>query len=135
MTTVVLALTAFLVLQHLRSSLLVSCVGLRIRVKQFRVCTLHHLAVSVCYLNFHFVDVIFKVSFFEIAIREDHSPVTVLDAPNPFALVATSISPVHFTISVAFVVLIFALINVSTSPDELAKATFSVIKIVSFITI
>jgi len=96
---------------------------------------LHHLAVSVCNLDFYFIHIIFKVAFLGRSIREYHAAIAMLNSTNPFALVAAPVCPVHFTVAFSFVIFIFAFVNVTTCPDELTESTFSIVYIITFITV
>lgn len=94
-----------------------------------RVCRVRaqHLPLIVRYLNLYLVDVVLEVTFFASAVWEDHAPVAMLDATDPFSLVTTAVSPVHLSVSFPFIVFIFTLVDVSTCPCELPEAALPVV--------
>lgn len=93
------------------------------------------MTVSIRNLYFHFVNIVFKIALFYVTIRENHATVTMLDTSNPFALVATSVCPVHLSVTVTFIILIFPFVNVTTSPHKLPKSALSIIYIVAFVAV
>jgi len=104
-------------------------------MKKIWVCALHHLPVSIRYLYFYFVDVVFKIALFNVTIRENHATVTMLNASDPFALVTASVCPVHLAVTVAFIILVFTLVNVTTRPHKLPESTLSIIDIIAFVAV
>jgi len=78
-----------------------------------------------------FIDIILKVTFFDSAVRETHHADSVLNATDPLAFVAGTISPLHFSVAVTFVILVTAVVNVAGLPSESADAALLVVCIVS----
>ena len=85
--------------------------------------------------NLYLINVVLKISFLLLAIREDHAAVTVLDSSNPLTLVAGPVCPVHLAVAITFVILVFAFISVPACPLKLTKAALLVIYVISFICI
>lgn len=59
----------------------------------------------------------------------------MLNSSLPFTLIATSIGPVHLTISVSFVFFIFTFVNISTCPLEHPISVLLVCEIVTFVAV
>jgi hypothetical protein len=93
------------------------------------------LALAVSNLDFHFVDVVFKVALLLRSIREDHPPVSVLDASDPFTLIATTIGPIHFSVTIPLVVFVFSFVAIATRPLKMTKTAFTIVDIVSFVAV
>lgn len=83
-------------------------------------------------LYFYFVYIIFEVAFFHSSIGEGHLAIAMLDASIPLALVPTSVSPPHLSVSVAVIFEVLSLVLIATGPD---KATESMLTIVLVFTI
>jgi hypothetical protein len=86
-------------------------------------------------LDFYLIYIIFKVTFFGRSIREYHASIAMLNSTDPFALIAAPICPIHFSVTFSFVIFVLTFVNVTTRPDKLTESTFSIIYIITFITI
>lgn len=78
-------------------------------------------------LHFNLEDVVFEVTLLLGSIWEDHLAVAVLNTPDPLALVAATISPVHLTVAVPLILLVLSLVDVATRPLEDAVAVFPIV--------
>jgi len=78
-------------------------------------------------------NVVFKDAFFDAAIGELHSSNAILNSFLPLAFVAGAISPVHFTVAVALVILVAPLVDVAALPSELAHTRLLVVDVASFV--
>ena len=86
-------------------------------------------------LHFHLEYIVFEVAFLRSGVRKHHLAVAVLDATDPFSMVATPISPVHLSVPVSFIFLVLAFVDVTTGPLENSIAMFSVVEIVTLIAV
>ena len=98
---------------------------------------MHFLICFFMWLNLHFylVDIIFKVSFFHGAIGEGHLAVTVLDTSIPLALVPTTVSPTHLSVSMTVIFEVLALVLVTTCPNESTEAMLAIILVFTVINV
>ena len=78
-------------------------------------------------LNLNLEHIVLEVTLFLRAIWEDHLTIAVLDTPYPPTLVTATVGPVHLAVAVAFIFLVFALVDVSTGPLEYTIAMLTVV--------
>lgn len=83
-------------------------------------------------LSGSFVHVVFEKSFFDPPVWKLHDSYPMLDALLPLALVDRSVHPVHLAIPCPLIVLIVALIYVSTLPGERAQSVLFVVLVATF---
>ena len=72
-----------------------------------------HLLLLLINLNLNFEDVVFEVALLFGAVGEYHLSIAVLDAFDPFALIAASICPLHFSVAVALILAVLPFILIS----------------------
>lgn len=89
--------------------------------------------MSITDLDLDFEDVVLEVAFPCCAIWEDHLAVSVLDALDPLSVVAAAINPVHLSIAVSLIFLVFTLIDVATCPLEDTLPVFPIIDVITLI--
>jgi Na+/proline symporter len=77
----------------------------------------------------------FEDSFFDHTVREDHFAVPMLDPSAPFALINTTVGPLHLAVAISLVIFVFSFVCVSASPGEHPIAMLFVIEIISLILI
>lgn len=59
------------------------------------------------------VQIVLKVTFLFSPVRKNNLAVTVLDPPDPSADVAATIGPSHFSVTVALIFSVLALVHVA----------------------
>ena len=79
-----------------------------------------------------FENVVFKVPVFDPTIREVHYTFSVLDTLLPLSYVLGAVGPVHFSLSLSFIVDIVSYIDISTLPCEIAVTIFLIKHVHSF---
>lgn len=79
------------------------------------------------------INVIFKVSLLDSAIRELHPSYAMLDSFVPLALITGSVNPLHLTISLPFIVFIISSINVAALPDKHSETILLIVLITAFV--
>ena len=77
--------------------------------------------------------VVVEEAFFDNALGKHHFSIAVLDSFHPFSCVGAAVSPFHFTLTVALVVLVVAAILVTASPFENTVAVLFVLHVGSFV--
>lgn len=100
---------------------LVHCISLRkLRLRLFNLWHLQFLIANcrddgftLRMLQWTFVNIIVKISFFQTSIWEAHSPNTMLNSFLPRSNVFTSVRPPHFSLPFSFIVHILPSINIS----------------------
>jgi hypothetical protein len=80
-------------------------------------------------------DIVIKDSFLSIPVGEVELTDAVLSAVFPLTIIDSSISPVHFTVTMSLVVEVVSFVPVATLPVELTEAVFLVIEVLSDILI
>lgn len=93
--------------------------------------------ITTCQTSFilggSFVNVKFKVAFFDNVVGEYHLSIAVLNAPVPLTLVYTTIGPAHLAIAISLIILVLAFVGIAAGPRKHAIAVLLIVKVVSFI--
>jgi hypothetical protein len=79
------------------------------------------------------VYVVDEVAFDKRTIRINNCSFTILQSPRPVTLVYSSITEVHFTITISLIIIVITLVNIATLPIELSVAMLPIAHIFSLV--